>query len=207
MWAAPLILPGMEDPSESYGFLIQELLPNGLIGLVIASLFANTMSMTSSDVNTISAVITRDILPVMSDTFRNKKTSLLTARITTFIFTFLTIVVAFQYEYFGGVLGLIVIWFGALLGPVAIPLLFGLIPVFRSCGPVAAISSVFAGLLAFIITKIVPMDSMALEVGLPVIVSMFVYSFLGWILKTPVPKEVQNLEAAIADIPSDSSDK
>src|SRR5690606_28482619 len=70
MWAAPLILPGIEDPSESYGLLIQQLLPNGLIGLVIASLFANTMSMTSSDVNTISAVITRDILPVMSDTLR-----------------------------------------------------------------------------------------------------------------------------------------
>lgn len=207
MWAAPLILPGMEDPSESYGLLIQKLLPNGLIGLVIASLFANTMSMTSSDVNTISAVITRDILPVLSDTFNNKKTSLFTARITTFIFTSLTIVVAFQYEYFGGVLGLIITWFGALLGPVAIPLLFGLIPIFRSCGPVAAISSVLAGLLAFIITKIVPMDSMALEVGLPVIVSMFVYSFLGWILKKPIPQEVQNLEAAIADLPLGSSDK
>jgi Na+/proline symporter len=205
LWAAPLILPGMEDPTESYGLLIQKLLPNGLIGLVIASLFANTMSMTSSDVNTISAVITRDILPVLSDTFNNKKTSLLTARITTFIFTFLTIVVAFQYEYFGGVLGLIVTWFGALLGPVAVPLLFGLVPIFRYCGPVAAISSVLAGLLAFTITKIVPMDSMALEVGLPVIVSMVVYSFLGWAIKKPVPKEVRELEAAIGSVSSDGT--
>src|SRR5690606_15124760 len=172
MWAAPLILPGIEDPSESYGLLIQQLLPNGLIGLVIASLFANTMSMTSSDVNTISAVITRDILPVMSDTLRSKRNSLFTARITTFIFTLLTIVVAFQYEYFGGVLGLIVTWFGALLGPIAVPLLFGLVPIFRSCGPVAAISSILAGLITFSITKIIPMDSMALEVGLPVIVSI-----------------------------------
>ncbi|MBC9795218.1 sodium:solute symporter family protein [Sinomicrobium weinanense] len=199
MWAAPLILPEMEDPSGSYGLLIQELLPNGLIGLVIASLFANTMSMTSSDVNTISAVITRDILPVISDKFRNKKTSLFTARITTFIFTSLTIVIAFQYEYFGGVLGLIVTWFGALLGPIAVPLLFGLIPVFRSCGPMAAISSVLAGLIAFSITKIIPVDSMALEVGMPVIVSMFVYAAFGLILKKPVSREVIDLEAAIAD--------
>lgn len=200
MWAAPLILPGLEDPSESYGLLIQKLLPNGLIGLVIASLFANTMSMTSSDVNTISAVITRDILPVLSDRFGNKKTSLFSARITTFVFTSLTIVIAFQYEYFGGVLGLIVTWFGALLGPIAVPLLFGLIPLFKSCGPAAAISSVLAGLIAFTITKLWPMDSMALEVGLPVIVSMLVYSSMGWILRKSVPQKVKDLESAIADL-------
>ncbi|SFN90168.1 sodium:solute symporter family protein [Salegentibacter flavus] len=207
MWAAPLILPDMEDPSQSYGVLIEELLPHGLIGLVIASLFANTMSMTSSDINTISAVITRDILPVVSDKFKNKRTSLLTARITTFVFTFLTIVIAFQYEYFGGVLGLIVTWFGALIGPIAVPLLFGLIPFFRNCGPVAAISSVAAGLVTFSITKILTMDgiteilaveSMALEIGLPVIISMIVYSFVGWMRRKPVTKEVKDLEAAIA---------
>lgn len=198
MWAAPLIMPGMEDPSQSYGLLIGELLPNGLIGLVIASLFANTMSMTSSDINTISAVITRDILPVVSDRFKKKKTSLFIARVTTFIFTILTIVVAVQYEYFGGVLGLIVTWFGALLGPIAVPLLFGLIPLFRTCGPVAAISSVVAGLITFAITKILTMESMALEVGLPVIVAMLVYSIIGWIWKDPVTQEIKDLEKAIA---------
>lgn len=198
MWAAPLIMPGMEDPSQSYGLLIGELLPNGLIGLVIASLFANTMSMTSSDINTISAVITRDILPVVSDRFKRKKTSLFIARITTFVFTILTIAVAFQYEYFGGVLGLIVTWFGALLGPIAVPLLFGLIPLFRNCGPVAAISSVVAGLITFSITKILTMESMALEVGLPVIVAMLIYSIIGWIRKEPVTQEVMDLERAIA---------
>lgn len=199
MWAAPLILPGMDDPSHSYGLLMEELLPNGLMGLVIASLFANTMSMTSSDINTISAVITRDILPVVSNKFKNKRTSLFTARFTTFVFTFLTIVIAFQYEYFGGVLGLIVTWFAALLGPIAVPLLFGLVPVFRSCGPVAAISSVAAGLVTFIITKILTMESMALEVGLPVFVTMIVFWLVGLMSRQPVSKKIQDLEAAIAD--------
>lgn len=116
MWAAPLILPGLEDPSTSYGKLMLEMLPQGMIGLVIASLFAATMGMTSSDVNTIAAVITRDILPVVSKRFANDKNPLRTARITTFIFTLATIVIALNYERFGGVLGLIVKWFGALLG-------------------------------------------------------------------------------------------
>jgi SSS family solute:Na+ symporter len=200
MWAAPIILPGMEDPSQSYGLLTLELLPHGLIGLVIASLFANTMSMTSSDVNTISAVITRDILPVLSEKLRGRRTSLLIARITTFTFTFLTIVIALQYEQFGGVLGLIIAWFGALVGPIAVPMLFGLLPVFKKCGAHAAILSIGAGLLTFIVTKNMEELSLALEIGLPLIASAIIYVSVGLssLFGAP-PERVQNLLDSIAE--------
>lgn len=199
MWAAPIILPGLEDPSQAYGLLTLELLPNGLIGLVVASLFANTMSMTSSDVNTVSAVITRDILPVLSEKFKEERTSLLLARITTFVFTFLTIVIALQYEQFGGVLGLIVTWFGALVGPVAVPMLFGLLPVFRRCGPAAAISSIGAGVVTFIITKSIDMQSLALEISLPLVVSSVVYISMGLMkLSGPAPENVKKILDSIA---------
>lgn len=197
MWAAPVILPGMEDPSQSYAALTLNLLPAGLIGLVIASLFANTMSMTSSDVNTISAVITRDILPVVSARFKNERNALLTARITTFVFTFLTIAVALQQEQFGGVLGLIVTWFGALLGPIAVPMLLGIIPAFQSCGPRAAISSIIAGLITFVITKNTEIGSMALEIALPLLVSLFVYVSVGFIDRKTVPEHVKELLASL----------
>ncbi len=196
MWAAPLILPNLEDPSTSYGRLMLEILPVGMIGLVIASLFSATMGMTSSDVNTIAAVITRDILPVVSKKFANDKNSLRTARVTTFVFTLATIVVALNYERFGGVLGLIVNWFGALLGPTALPLLFGLLPAFRSCGPKTAIASIAAGLLTFIVTKFISLDSLALEVGLPTIVSFTVYVAVGLTNKV-VPEKVSSLMAAL----------
>jgi len=196
MWATPVILPGLADPSESYGWLMVEILPQGMIGLVIASLFAATMGMTSSDVNTIAAVITRDILPVVSKKFRNDKHSLRTARITTFIFTLATIAIALNYERFGGVLGLIVNWFGALLGPTAMPLLFGLLPVFKFCGPKAAISSIVAGLVTFIITKNMNVNSLAIEVGLPTIVSAIVFIGVGLASKT-VPAKVKDLIAAL----------
>ncbi|MEP6595609.1 MAG: Na+:solute symporter, partial [Ginsengibacter sp.] len=160
MWATPVILPGVANPGESYGLLMLKILPQGMIGLVIASLFAATMGMTSSDVNTIAAVITRDILPVASKRFRNDKHSLRTARITTFIFTLLTMAVAVNFERFGGVLGLILVWFGALLGPTAMPLLFGLLPVFKTCGPKAVIASIVAGVITFIITKNIELNSL-----------------------------------------------
>lgn len=198
MWAAPVLLPDMEDPTQSYGILTMELLPIGLIGLVIASLFANTMSMTSSDINTISAVISRDILPAVNKKFQKEATSLTTARITTFLFTLGTIVIALQFERFGGVLGLIISWFGALVGPIAIPMLFGLIPWFKSCGPKAAIGSILVGLLAFVITKNVELNSLALEVSLPVLSSAFTYILVGFLERDTVPDKVKQMLSDIA---------
>jgi len=196
MWAAPILLPDLVDPSQSYGELTLLLLPSGLVGLVIASLFANTMSMTSSDINTISAVITRDILPNLS--LNVKPDSLTTARVITFVFTTLTILIALQYEYFGGILGLIISWFGALVGPIAIPMLFGLIPAFRSCGPIAAISSILAGFTAFVISKNIEMESYALQVSLPLIVSFLVYITVGLSSYKKVPEKVDTLLTLIS---------
>lgn len=195
MWAAPLIIPGLDNPGTSYGRLMLEILPVGMIGLVIASLFAATMGMTSSDVNTIAAVITRDILPVLSKKFANDKHPLRTARITTFVFTLATIVVALNYERFGGVLGLIVNWFGALLGPTALPLLSGLLPTFKSCGPKTAITSIVAGIITFIVTKNITLNSLALEVGLPTIVAGAVYITVGLTTHTASQKVINLITA------------
>jgi Na+/proline symporter len=137
--------------------------------------------MTSSDVNTIAAVITRDILPAVSPKMQSARASLRVARITTFGFTLLTIIVALQYEKFGGVFGLIVTWFGALIGPIAVPVLFGLLPAFRRCGSMAAIISIAAGLVTFIITKNIELNSLALEVSLPLLVSTIVYVTFGFL--------------------------
>jgi solute:Na+ symporter, SSS family len=194
MWAAPILLPGLADPTQSYGLLTLELLPVGLIGLVLASLFANTMSMTSSDINTISAVITRDILPMLSSKLKKSGISLRIARTTTFTFTTLTIIMASQYEHFGGVLGLIISWFGALVGPVAIPMLFGLLPAFARCGSAAAITSIALGFITFVITKVVTIDSLALSIALPVMVSAATYILMGLLNRNkPVPERVRYL--------------
>lgn len=64
MWAAPLIVPGMQNNAEqAYVAMGQAMLPAGMIGLVLAGFFSHTMAMVSSDANVISAVITRDTLP------------------------------------------------------------------------------------------------------------------------------------------------
>lgn len=205
MWAAPLIIPGVSNPSESYGFLMLKILPQGMIGLVIASLFAATMGMTSSDVNTIAAVITRDILPSVSPKSRGAQQSLTTARITTFVFTIATLIVALNYERFGGVLGLIVKWFAALIGPTSMPLIFGLLPAFKKCGPLAAIASMTAGLVTFMVTKDMQLHILWLEVGLPTIVSALVFVIAGLLGGKP-PARVEDLLHHV-QLPAGNHDK
>ena len=107
-----------------------------------------------------------------------------------------TLVIALNYERFGGVLGLIVNWFAALLGPTSMPLILGLLPAFKSCGPKAAIASIGAGLITFVITKDMHLSSLALEVGLPTIVSAIVFIGVGLITKT-VPVKVNDLNTAL----------
>lgn len=133
--AGPLIFPGLSQgqaEANLYAMLTNEFLPIGLIGLVLAAMFANTLSMCTSDANTISSVLTRDVLPIIKPELKKMtdKQSLYYARITTIAFTALTIVVALLRDQMGGVTGLILTWFAALLGPTAIPLFIRFMPQF-----------------------------------------------------------------------------
>lgn len=197
MWAAPLLFPHLADPSQSYALIAHSLLPNGLVGFVLAGMFAHTMAMTSSDANAISAVVTGDILPVLSSKLRNLSTrgTLQAARITTFVFTALSMVVAVQANSFGGVLGLIVTWFGALVGPISIPMLFGLLPTFKRCGPAAAIISWAGGILAFALIKYGIASDVTATVGVPVLVSAILYIGIGLVTKQVKPEATELINA------------
>ena len=192
MWAAPLIFPHLQDPSESYGLLTQTLLPSGLIGLVLAGLFAHTMAMTSSDANAVSAVIVRDIIPVLRGKRAKLQDSpqLLLGRIVTFSFLLLSMVLALFASHFGGVVGIVILWYGALSGPIAIPILLGLLLPFRRSGSAAAIGCWVAGALTFGALKMFPLQNWltlsprfanAFTVGAPMFAALLTYLALGFI--------------------------
>ncbi|MEF3305578.1 sodium:solute symporter family protein [Paenibacillus sp. GYB003] len=196
MWAAPLFYPDLKDPTQSYSLMTMELLPPGLIGLVLASMFAHTMAMTTSDANAITAVITRDILPVVSKQYRNlsEKAALVVARTAMVTFIVITLVIAIYQESFGGILNLLIVWFGALVGPISIPMLLGLLPAFKHSDAKAAIVSWAAGLVTFAIVKYMIAVSTATLVASPVLVSGILYVVLGWLnSRKPVAPEVAKL--------------
>src|SRR5699024_6205278 len=157
---------------------------------------ANTMSMTSSDANTISSVITRDILPNLSKKFRalRPRPSLRLARISTFVFTALTLIIAINADSFGGVLGLIISWFAAIVGPISVPMILGLLPMFRHSDSRTAIISIIGGLVAFVVSKYVVDTTQVIEIASPLFVSFILYTFLGWLNRNKkVPDEVDDL--------------
>lgn len=196
MWAAPIFFPDLSDPEQAYAVMARDLLPPGMLGLVLAAMFAATMSMVASDSNAISSVITRDILPAISRKFRDvsARVGLLFARITTFLFTALTLAVAAYNESFGGVIGLIVTFFAGLLGPAALPLILGLLPAFRHCGPTAAITSVLGGFATFAVANFVFEGPYAATTGLPVVVSAVLFVLIGWLgRKRAVRAEVSSM--------------
>jgi SSS family solute:Na+ symporter len=203
MWAAPLILPGLADPTESYSMLAKTLLPHGLIGLVLASLFAHTMAMTTSDANTVAAVISRDILPALDARFARQTpaAALRTARLVTVVFTGLTVAIALKAASFGGVLSLLVVWFAALLGPAATPMILGLVPAFRRSGSGAAVLSWCGGIAAYAVARLVFHAGMATTVAAPVLCSVGIFIAGGWMSRKPVPAEVEGLMEALCRDP------
>lgn len=198
MWAAPLLLPHLSAPADSYALLAKILLPHGLVGLVLAGLFAHTMAMTSSDANAISAVVVRDILPALRPGRRRYSDSaqLFAGRVCTFVFLALSMLIAAYADHFGGVLGLLILWFAALLGPVAIPMLLGMLLPFRRSGSAAALSAWGGGILTFIVVHSafsMRMDAprsdaaVAFSIGAPVVTSGVLFILVGFFSRKSKP--------------------
>ncbi len=181
MWCTPLFFPGIENPENSYSRLAVEFLPAGLVGLVLASMFANTLTMTSSDANTITAVLNRDIFPRLFPARESRIHTMRVIRLTSVAFLALTIVIALNAETFGGVLGLIISWFAALFGPVSIPMMLGLLRPFNRMDHRAALISIGAGFLTFVMTKFILEVPLAAEIGSPVMVTFIIYCLTGLI--------------------------
>ncbi|HRL50706.1 MAG TPA: Na+:solute symporter [Propioniciclava sp.] len=214
MWAAPLILPDLAQPDQSYALLATQLLPQGLIGLVLAGMFAHTMAMTSSDSNAIASVVVRDIIPQFrkGKSFLPEKSELFFSRLITFLFITFSMIIALTSDSFGGVLGLLILWFGALVGPVAVPMLFGMLPAFRRSGSSAALISTAGGLLMFALNRWAIADwvktlgdnSQAWTVATPVLVSIVLFVGIGFLKPENTPETDALIDSLSTDLPEDA---
>jgi hypothetical protein len=115
------------------------------------------------------------------------------ARIATFSFASLTILIALNAESFGGVFGLIVTWFAPLVGPISVPMILGLLPLFKHSESKSAIISVISGMMVFIAVKLFFKTGLAFEISTPVIVTLILYIGFGFIFGKTVPEKVSKL--------------
>ncbi|GII78264.1 sodium-coupled permease [Sphaerisporangium rufum] len=204
MFAAPLIVPGLTDSDQSYVHLAQALLPTGMIGLVLAGFFSHTMAMVSSDANVISAVITRDILPVFWRRVRTLDAAgaLRLARITTFLFVAISMTIAISTQGQGVVLKIVVDVVAATMGPISIPLMLGLLPWFKRSGPLAAITSWAAGLGVWAVVKWgLTKPDQTLVVAAPLVTSLILYVVIGLLR----PENRPDRDALVDSLDSDGT--
>ncbi|MFC6091484.1 sodium:solute symporter family protein [Saccharothrix sp. BKS2] len=212
MWAAPLIVPGMEGNAEqAYVEMGKAMLPAGMVGLVLAGFFSHTMAMVSSDANVISAVITRDMLPRLwkGVTRLGEAAQLRLARITTFAFIGLSMTIALTADTKGFVLKVVIALVAATMGPIAIPLMLGLLPWFRRVGPTAAISSTVGGLSTWAVLYVLQQNKVefvtqAVIVSWPLLVSLVLYLLIGLVIK---PEPSAERDALIDSLRSDDEDE
>ena len=133
MWAAsdPAAQPRQDRTSPTRSSR-PALLPAGLVGLVLAGMFSHTHG---DD-------LVRRQRDILRRRARHHPRRCAAAEVIwsgtgssrpdlDFLFIGLSMVIALTADSFGGVLGLIIAWFGALVGPVAIPMLLGMLPLFK----------------------------------------------------------------------------
>ena len=197
IWSARLVIGEIENPEHAYVLMAERFFSQispGMIGLFVSSIFAATMSMISSDLNSLAAVFTKDIYQRSVNMNATEKKLIGIGMISTIVFGLLTIVSALITIQMEGAFNTMVEWYAAILGPISIPLLFGMIfskPTWRG-----AIYSWGAGFLAFLLVKyIVPLitgipTEFAFYTGAELLVSFSVFYFEGKLnLQTPDEEE------------------
>lgn len=130
VWAAPILVGQVQDPEMAYIIVAQQQLPRvmpGLLGLLVAGMFAATMSMVNSDISALAAVFTKDIYSRTMDRMAGESKLLKVGYLATGVFGLLTIIGGMATEGLGGAFKAMMDWYAAVLGPVSVPLLFGML--------------------------------------------------------------------------------
>ncbi len=118
-----------EQDGMIYALITVKLLPTGLIGLVIAAMFAATMSMLSSDYNVAANVLTNDVYLRHINKNASQKQLVFVGRLMTIIVGLVSLGIAFFMLELGGeglFRGMMQL-FGIFTAPVAIPMIFGIL--------------------------------------------------------------------------------
>ncbi|MBM3874478.1 MAG: sodium transporter [Verrucomicrobia bacterium] len=172
--AARVFLPGLADPEQAYVAACAHLLPAGMMGLVVASMFAATMSSLNSEFNVMAAVLTKDFYQRFIRPAADDRHLVWMARATTVGVGTVVIFGAMFVGGFGGAFEANKLFASVFAVPLAIPLLGGLLwrrP--NSLGALlcAVLGSGFAAALHF-------NNHLAWEVATPLVVLVCLALFL-----------------------------
>ncbi len=140
------IMPGLPDKEMAYVAVSGKLLPPGLMGVMIASMFAATMSSLNSEYNVIAAVLSKDVYQRLINKNASDKQMLLVAKLSTVVVGMLVLFGGLFIRDFGGAFEANKLFTGIFAIPIGIPLVLGIAT--RKASPRGAMLTVIIGALA-----------------------------------------------------------
>ena len=141
--AARVIIPDLDNPEMAYVSLCLKLLPEGIMGLMMAAMFSATMSVLSAEYNVTASVLTRDIYQRVFRPNASGKEALLVGRLMTLGVGTVVTVGALFVGGFGGAFEANKLLGGIFAVPMIVPVIFGII--YRKSQPWGALATLFVG--------------------------------------------------------------
>ena len=130
LWMLPpmvyRIIDPSADPKEAYILACREVLPPGVVGLMLAAMFSATASMVDSQLNVFSGVLTRDFYRNMFRPGASEKSLVFAGRFITTILGFLLIALALAVPYLGGAENVVLSVTSLIVVPLLAPTVWGL---------------------------------------------------------------------------------
>ena len=175
------LFPNLSNPDLVYPTLIKELLPAGLVGLIIAGLIAAIMSSVDSTLNSASTLVLHDfVLPKKPDL--DSKKIMFYGRMTTFILMAVAALWAPLIAEFGGLFAYLQQAFAILVPPVVIIYLMGLYTN-RGSGSTAFYTLLVGHLISLVLFLLNQFDVIKLHftitAGITTLLCLFTYLFLS----------------------------
>ena len=208
--AAQVILPELSNPEMAYVSVALEVLPTGIMGILLAAMFAATMSSLDSEYNVVANVITNDIYKRKINPTASDRKLMNVARVVTLLVGGLVIGGAFFIGVFGGAFEANKLLTALFAIPLIIPVVMGvLFPRPKASG---AIASLVAGVATGLLLNYLPYFSWEVSTLTAIAVCLIVFFVSGYVgqrkskqeqavnqffqrLQTPVPV----IEQAVID--------
>ncbi|MEO0330500.1 MAG: sodium/solute symporter [Bacteroidota bacterium] len=174
---AQVILPELSNPEMAYVSVALEVLPTGIMGILLAAMFAATMSSLDSEYNVVANVITNDIYKRKVNPTASDRELMNVARVVTLLIGGLVISGAFFIGIFGGAFEANKLLTALFAIPLIIPVVMGvLFPRPKASG---AIASLVAGVITGLVLNYLPYFSWELSTLTAIAVCLIVFFASG----------------------------
>lgn len=175
--AARAIIPNLENPEMAYVSVSLKLLPQGIMGLMVAAMFAATMSVLSGEYNVTAGVLTKDIYQRVFKKDAGDRDLLWVGRLMTLFLGAMITTGALYVGGFGGAFEANKLFTGLFAIPMTVPLILGI--VLKKPQPWGALATVVTGIVTGLILNARPEISWEAGTLIEIVVCISVFLVSG----------------------------